>query len=379
MKMRIVTLAGMILLAVILPISIAAANADKASGDGASLVGNVEPNKGLIEIAPDNPFYELVLAWERIDVTFTPGESEKLRKQIEHLERRLAEANAEFNKKKTEAANKALEHYLEEATDVDAKIAGYKGTDTGILNARNETRKHQIVLHDLLESHPNNTGLARAYDNSLKLEEKFRHKIEEREERESRDHKEEQLKINAEVIGNATNVKVNLEFETNSTDNSTIAQEILDKLQLSTGNISDILKLEEDEKEDEEHTTPTPTVAVTGTTTTTLTVTPTPEIDEDSKEKLTVRAEIENNISDVKFEYKFQLDVTNRTEIVEGIYQKLSALNLSEVLNVLEIKVKEEKVRQNKVEKGSEVTKVAKNEKSENMGRTGKQNNKEED
>ncbi|VVB96414.1 Uncharacterised protein [uncultured archaeon] len=377
MKIRNIMLAGMILLALTLPISIAAANADKASGDGASLVGNVEPNKGLIEIAPDNPFYELALAWERIDITFTPGESEKLRKQIEHLERRLAEANAEFNKKKTEAANKALEHYLEEATDVDVKIAGYKGTDTGILNARNETRKHQIVLHDLLESHPNNTGLARAYDNSLKLEEKFRHKIEEREEEENEDHNEEQLKINAEVIGNATNVKVSLEFETNSTDNSTIAQEILDKLHLSTSNISDILKLEEDEKEDEEHTTPTPTVTVTGTSTTTLT--PTPEIDENFEEKLTAKAEIENNISDVKFEYKFQLDATNRTEIVEGIYQKLSDLNLSEILNVLEIKVKEEKVRQNKVEIESDVTKVAKNEKHENNGRTGKQDSNKED
>jgi hypothetical protein len=33
--------------------------------------------------------------------------------------------------------------------------------------------KHQFVLEHLLETHPNNTGLLRAYNNSLRLEEKF--------------------------------------------------------------------------------------------------------------------------------------------------------------------------------------------------------------
>ncbi len=374
MKIRNIMLAGMILLALTLPISIAAAKSDKASEDVASLVDDVEPYNG--PIGPENPVYPFKIALQGWDETFTLDPAEKIKKQMAHQEERLAEVKAEWIAKKAEQADKALQHYMDKVTELDTAIAAYKGTDTGILNARNMTRKHQAVLLKLLESHPNNTGLARAYNNSLKLEEKFRQKVEEREERESRDHKEEQLKINAEVIGNVTDVKVSLEFETNSTDNSTIAQEILDKLQLSTGNISDILKLENDE-ENEEHATPTPTVTVTGTTTTTLTTTP--EIDEYLGEKLTAKAEIENNISDVKFEYKFQLDATNRTEIVQGIYQKLSDLNLSEILNVLEIKVKEEKVRQNKVEIESDVTKVAKNEKHENAGRTGKQDSNEED
>ena len=39
-----------------------------------------------------------------------------------------------------------------------------------------EIVKHQFVLENLLETHPNNTGLLRAYNNSLRLEEKFREK-----------------------------------------------------------------------------------------------------------------------------------------------------------------------------------------------------------
>jgi hypothetical protein len=36
--------------------------------------------------------------------------------------------------------------------------------------------RHQLVLERLLESHPNNTGLMRAYNNSLLLEERFSEK-----------------------------------------------------------------------------------------------------------------------------------------------------------------------------------------------------------
>jgi hypothetical protein len=36
--------------------------------------------------------------------------------------------------------------------------------------------KHQLVLANLLSTHPNSTGLMRAYNNSVELEEKFREK-----------------------------------------------------------------------------------------------------------------------------------------------------------------------------------------------------------
>ena len=44
---------------------------------------------------------------------------------------------------------------------------------TGLLHAQEQIVKHQFVLEHLLATHPNNTGLQRAYNNSLRLEERF--------------------------------------------------------------------------------------------------------------------------------------------------------------------------------------------------------------
>ncbi|NJD77082.1 MAG: hypothetical protein FIB08_08320 [Candidatus Methanoperedens sp.] len=338
MKMRNIMIAGMVMLVLMLPVSIVAARSDQASLDVKDDMDDIEPYNG--SIGPDSALYGLKIAFEDIDETFTFNATEKLKKQISHQEQRLAEAKAKLIEKKTREADRALEQYMEKVNELNATIAGYKGTDTGILNAQNMTRKHQAVLLRLLESHPDNTGISRAYNNSLKLEEKFRHKIQERDEEDNENHKEDKLKISAEVIGNATKVKVSLKFETNSTDNATIAQEILDKLQLSTNNISDILKLE---VEDDEYETPEPAVTVKGTPTATLTVTPKPTVDNELREKLEAMAKIDDGYTEVDVEFMFLLSTTNETGIIDGVHQKLSALTATDISNVLEIQVKKDR------------------------------------
>ena len=49
--------------------------------------------------------------------------------------------------------------------------------ETGPLHAQEMIAKHQQVLEALLQSHPGNQGLARAYNNSVALEQKFALKI----------------------------------------------------------------------------------------------------------------------------------------------------------------------------------------------------------
>lgn len=303
----------------------AISGAGTASDGEEELLEDIEDYNG--PIGPGNSIYRLKLAFEALDVTFTFNESEKLGKQVAYARQRIAEMKAELKKNNNEAASRALEGYREEMKELDETTSEASDKDTGLLHAQRMIAKHQAVLKELVDLHPNNTGLARAYNNSLELEEKF----------ESRTGKEfviiakngkkvlremeidetkEKLKIKVEVTGNATKVKVEVKFASNATDNFTIAQEILNRLKLNQENINSIMKVEiEDEEEDEE----------------------------ELKEELEAEAEIRGDVSKVELDFRFPLSVTNRSDIAEGIYTKLSSLTQADILNVLEMKVKKEK------------------------------------
>jgi len=48
------------------------------------------------------------------------------------------------------------------------------------------------------------------------------------------------------------------------------------------------------------------------------------------------------NVSKVNFKYSFAMNETNRTEIIDGINDKLSALTTAKIQDVLVIKVNKE-------------------------------------
>ena len=102
-----------------------------------------------------------------------------------------------------------------------------------------------------------------------------------------------------------------MKFETNSTENATIAGDILSELRLTRDNISSLLRIEN------------------GT-------------EESSNESLEADSQIGMNISKVNVQYKFNLNETNRTEIIDGIYGKLSALTQEKIQAVLVTKVNQE-------------------------------------
>ena len=128
-------------------------------------------------IGPGNALYGLRIAFENIGEIFTFNASEKLGKQVSHARKRIAEARAALKRNDTEAANIALAKYEAKMNEMNGTISGFPDKDTGLINAQQMILKHQLILENLSISHPNNTGLLRAYNNSKNLEIKSASKI----------------------------------------------------------------------------------------------------------------------------------------------------------------------------------------------------------
>lgn len=336
--------AGMILL--ILGFALNIIGIARASNTTESLVDDIEEYNG--SVGPDNALYGLKLAFENIDESFTWNATEKLGKKVSHSRLRIAEAKTELKNKNNEAAEKAFEQYKEKVNETEELISEIPGNDSGILNAQKMIEKHQYILEQLIESHPNNTGLQNAYNRSLELKDKFARKIERKIERKQtserikNDRKDfQESKITAKISGNNSWIEIELKFETNSTENATVAEDILSELRMTRDNISNLLIIEN------------------GT-------------EESSNESLEADSQIGMNISKVNVQYKFELNETNRTEIIDGIYGKLSTLTQDKIQSVLVIKVNQEvedsgkgNIRNDKGMRKDEITQVKRENKTE--------------
>lgn len=334
---------GIILLAFTMNL-IGAAQEDRSPDE---LVDDIEEYNG--SIGPENALYGLKLAFEGLDESFTINTTEKLEKKIYHSRLRISEAKAELNRKNDEGARKAFKRYDEKVKETEDSISEHEGNDSGILNAQKMITKHQYILERLLELHPNNSGLMNAYNNSIELEDKFEEKTarkleriqtkegkhylreskkEDKEDSEDDDHAdfENQLKLEAiRIDNNTTQVKVELDFVSNKTDNESIANEIIDQLKLSKDNISSMIRIEDSN-------------------------------DAELKSSLKAEAKVTANLSEVEVEYKFFFNETNRTEIIKGIYNELSNLESEQIIDVLEIKPIQDKVREEEDDRERDIT-----------------------
>jgi hypothetical protein len=182
MKKRSIVLLGLFVLALFCTVSICAAQADNATDVNAAdaslstisvteVSDDIEPYNG--PIGADNALYGLKIAMEDLDETFTFNATERLDKRINHANIRIAEAKREMAMNRTAYAERALELYWQKLNLTETSLPAYPSNATGLLHAQEMIIKHQLVLENLLLAHPNNTGLARAYNNSLALERKF--------------------------------------------------------------------------------------------------------------------------------------------------------------------------------------------------------------
>jgi hypothetical protein len=374
MRLRNITLAGILLLVLAFVVSPVNAETDNAitvstnidanssdavaAGDGEEqLLDDIEEDDSTI--GPDSVFYGFKIALDDMDVTFTFNEADKLEKQISKAQKRLAEIKAALKKNNSRAADIAIEQYRVDNEKANESVSKRKTNDSGLIRAQSKIAKHQFVLEGLIESHPNNTGLIRAHENSERLLSKFATKTKVKLERDTDKMGRKTLKhvkveddesgeyektsIKASVEDNKTHVKVELKFLTNSTEPADIAGDISDRVAAIKNNVSGLIKIERDSEENDDEAEPE--VTVTGGSTTTLTTTQAViRAANMSRDKLKAEAQVKGNTTRVKFEYTFFLNVTTDSAIITGIQGKLSTLTDENILNALDVKVIEKRV-----------------------------------
>jgi len=166
---------GMILIVLLCGIGAAAVQENSASPPGVDIVSDdIKPFEGTI--GADNPLYGLKIAMEDLDETFTFNRTRRVEKQADHAQIRIAEFRWELELNRTDSAERVLELYQQKLNLTEKSLAAFGSDEPGLLRAQEMFTQHQAVLARLLDSHPDNPGLSRAYNNSLSLGEMFSQK-----------------------------------------------------------------------------------------------------------------------------------------------------------------------------------------------------------
>ena len=155
-------------------IAVAEDNTSVTDTSGIVIVDDIQPYNG--PIGADSPLYGLKIALEDMDESFTANETERVDKEMDHARLRLSEVRRSLELNQSESAQEALNNYWLKMNLTNSTISQWRSNATGLLHAQEMIVKHQLVLEHLLESHPNNKGLMRAYNNSLLLEDRFSEK-----------------------------------------------------------------------------------------------------------------------------------------------------------------------------------------------------------
>ena len=227
MKTRFGILLGLVVLGLLC--AMGTASADNTTGtQGMQFVNTIQPYNG--PVGPDSSLYGLKIACENLDESFTFNQSERLEKEIDHSDLRLAELEEALAANRTDAADNALDQYWQKMNQTEQTIGlfnqtynstydgrdngtyngtydqtnngtydgsyngtrptpGYDGTgsmpagydhsnvqapvDPALISAQERILSHQTTLENLQFSHPDIPELARAIDNSRALEQKL--------------------------------------------------------------------------------------------------------------------------------------------------------------------------------------------------------------
>jgi hypothetical protein len=178
MKNTHIILGGILVIALLCSVGTVAAldnNSTGAQGMG-NIADDIAPYNG--PIGADSPLHGLKLAMEDLDETFTFNDTQRVEKRLEHAQLRIAEVRRELDLNRTTSAERALEQYWQKLNLTEGSLTPFGSNATVLLHAQEMITRHQTVLANLVLLYPDNTGLARAYNNSLLLEQKFGEKTE---------------------------------------------------------------------------------------------------------------------------------------------------------------------------------------------------------
>jgi hypothetical protein len=178
MKNTHIILGGILVMALLCSVGTVAAlddNSTGAQGTG-DISDDIAPYNG--PIGADSPLHGLKLAMEDLDETFTFNDTQRVEKRLDHAQLRIAEVRRELDFNRTTTAERALDQYRQKLNLTEGSLTPFGSNATGLLHAQEMITRHQSVLANLVILYPNTTGLARAYNNSLLLEQKFGEKTE---------------------------------------------------------------------------------------------------------------------------------------------------------------------------------------------------------
>jgi hypothetical protein len=178
MKNTQIILGGIVVIALLFSVGTVAALDDNSAGEQGTrdIPDDIMPYNG--PIGADSPLHGLKLAMEDLDETFTFNDTQRVEKRLDHAQLRIAEVRRELDLNRTTSAERALEQYRQKLNLTEGSLTPFGSNATGLLHAQEMITRHQAVLASLVLRYPNNTGLARAYNNSLALEQKFGEKTE---------------------------------------------------------------------------------------------------------------------------------------------------------------------------------------------------------
>ena len=178
MKNSHIILGGILVIALLCSVGTVAALDDNSAGAQGTgdISDDIAPYNGTI--SADSPLYGLKIAMEDLDETFTFNDTQRVEKRLDHARLRIAEVRRELDLNRTTTAEHALELYRQKLNLTEGSLTPFESNATGLLHAQEMITRHQTGLANLLFLYPNNTGLARAYNNSLLLEQKFGEKTE---------------------------------------------------------------------------------------------------------------------------------------------------------------------------------------------------------
>jgi len=178
MKNKHIILGGILVIALLCNVGTVAALDDTATGvqDRGDISDDIAPYNG--PIGADSPLHGLKLAMEDLDETFTFNDTQRVEKRLDHARLRIAEVRRELDLNRTTTAERTLEQYRQKLNLTEGSLTPFGSNATGLLHAQEMIIRHQTVLANLMLLYPNTTGLIRAYNNSLSLEQKFGEKTE---------------------------------------------------------------------------------------------------------------------------------------------------------------------------------------------------------
>lgn len=106
------------------------------------------PDAGL---GPDNPMYSLKMMFENLDESLTTNSTDKIKKQLNHAENRLAEANTALDNDKSDAAQTALDNFNEEIATAQDMLADLPSDSKEYSELQKTIEKLQRILSQITQ------------------------------------------------------------------------------------------------------------------------------------------------------------------------------------------------------------------------------------